>query len=562
MKKNFLKKKKIFIGAAWPYANGSLHLGHIACLLSADILARYWRQKGSKVLFVSGADCYGTPITVTAEKQKTTPSKIAQYYYREFKKNLIKDLNFSYDLFSRTTSPFHHQVVQKIFLKLYQKGYIYKDWQTLPYCSHCQRFLPDRYIEGKCPHCGFFPARGDQCDECGALLDPRQLKKPYCKICRHSPIWKKTEHFFFKLSAFAPQLKKWIKKQTTWRKNAREFSLALLSQGLKDRPITRDTTWGVKIPLKGYPNKRIYVWFEAVCGYLSASQEWAFKNEKPKAWENFWKKPAYHYYIHAKDNIPFHTLIWPAILLAYGKLNLPNQIVSSEYLTLEGKQFSTSRNWAVWLPDFLKNFDSESLRYYLTINNPETADANFSWMDFQQKHNGELIGTLANFCHRVLSFSYKNFNRQIPLAQLKLNQKLLLKTKKTFEKSGQLIESAKFRESLKNILELAQAGNKFLEEEKPWTKIKENKEKAGQSLYIALQVVNNLRILIHPFLPQTSQQLGKFLNSNQLTWQFQLLKPKHPLKKPKPLFQPIKNTAIQEQIEKLFSNQSQLKKTS
>ena len=551
-------KKRVFIGAALPYANSHLHLGHVASLIGGDILARYHRQKGREVLFVSGSDCHGTPITISAQEQGTTPRKIAQKYHKEFKQNLEKQLNFSYDIFSNTLTRTHNKLVQKFFLTLYKKGYIYLKKQRLPYCPHCKRFLPDRYIVGTCPYCGYTKASGDQCDECGHVLSPEELINPRCKICGTKPVWKETEHFFLRLSAFSKKLEKWIKKQKKWRSNAKNFSLAFLKKGLKDRAITRDLEWGVKIPLPGYKDKRIYVWFDAVIGYLSGSIEWAKKIKKPNKWKDFWKKDCYHYYIHGKDNIPFHTIIWPAMLMGFGGLNLPNQIVSSEYLLLENKQFSKSQKWAIWLIDFLKYFDSDVIRYYLVINNPETTDSNFSWNDFQSKTNNELISTFGNFVYRVLTFIYKNQNKLNKLVskskkiKLDKSEKELLKMiKKEFTQISTLIEEAKFKKALKEVINISSRGNKFLDKEKPWKEIKNNPLRAYTTLLTSLILINNLRILIFPFLPQTSQKIGKIINQNKKDWKFQSLSTLKIYKQPLPLFKKIEDKFIEERINEL-----------
>lgn len=548
--------KKFFIATAWPYANGSLHLGHIAALLGADIIARYHRLAGDDVLFVSGSDCYGTPIAIEADRESISPSEIAEKYHKEFKKTLINGLNFSYDLYTKTTTENHRKVVQEIFLKLYQEGYIYKKTQELPYCPNCQRFLSDRYIEGECPVCHFEEARGDQCDECGSLLDPRELINPRCKICDKTPEWRSSEHFFFKLSAFENQLKKWVEKSRGWRANAKNFTLSLLKQGPQDRAITRDIDWGVPIPLKGYENKRIYVWFEAVCGYLSASKEWAQLQGKNNLWENFWLDDSVeHFYIHGKDNILFHTIIWPAILLAYGgRLHLPDHIISSEYLTLEKKQFSKSRRWAVWLPDFLKNFDSETLRYYLIINGPENADANFSWSEYQDKTNGELIGNFSNFIHRTLSLIKVNFPEGVKLSRnLSIEEKRFLDlTKKSFDLVGKAINEGRFREGLRSVFQLAEYGNRYLQETSPWEKIKNNREETEKNLAVAIKVIANVAILINPYLPLTSEKIRKTIDfkPSAFNWQYLDIN-SFKIKDPEPLYKKIETKDIKKQYFKL-----------
>ncbi len=366
--------ERIFIAVAWPYANGPLHLGHIAgCYLSADIFARYHRMKGNEVLMVSGSDTHGTPITIRADQEGTTPKEVVERYHAMFLEAWEK-LGITFDLFTTTQTENHQKVVHDVFTTLHEKGYIYTGNMLLAYCAQCDRYLPDRYVEGNCPHCQNTRARGDQCDSCGRTLDPQDLVEPRCSICGATPEFKESEHFFIKLSAFEKPLLEWVEKQSHWRPNVLNFTRRFLQDGLKDRAISRDLSWGVPIPIEGYDSKRIYVWFEAVIGYLSAAVEWADKSGKPGAWEDFWKDPdTKSYYFIGKDNIPFHSIIWPAILMAYGHdLNLPYDVPANEFLSLENQKFSTSQNWAVWLPDYLERYDPDPLRYLLSINMPES----------------------------------------------------------------------------------------------------------------------------------------------------------------------------------------------
>jgi len=564
--------RDIFIGMAWPYANGSLHLGHIAALLPADILARYHRLKGDRVLFVSGTDCHGTPIAVKARELGIEPAEIAARYHQEFAAN-FQQLGFDFDYYGHTSDPRHYALVQKIFLELYEKGLIYKKEELLTYCPQCQEFLPDRYVEGTCPHCGFTHARGDQCDQCGALLDPHELIDAKCKTCGATPIQKPAEHFFLKLSAFEAQLKEWVAGQTTWRANALKFTQNLLEQGLHDRAITRDLEWGVPVPIEGYESKKIYVWFEAVCGYYTDSIFWgeeqgkkAGQKEIPSAEftlseanvlraslhsvqddngdggndkgeggndnateQIWWNNPqAWHYYVHGKDNIPFHTVIWPAILLGLGK-NLPNQIVSSEYLTLEEQKISTSRKWAVWLPDYLERYQPEALRYYLVSNGPETRDADFSWDKFIERNNKELVGTYGNLVNRLLNLAVKNFDGVLP--ESPLEPEVEAKIQATFAAASALIEKAELREALRVIFDLATFGNQYLDQRAPWKAMAEDRQGAANTLFQALQVVGALAILLEPFLPFSSAKIFDILGWTRadLKWEFQPVKPQKPL---------------------------------
>ncbi len=519
------KGRKIFIGAAWPYANNSLHLGHVSGLIGADILARYFRQSGADVLYVSGSDCHGTPIVVAAEEQGLEPEEVALKYHKEFVDSLIDGLKFSYDNFTTTLTENHKKTVQEFFLKLYEQGDIYTKTEELPYCAKCDRFLPDRYIEGTCPKCGYKDARGDQCDECGTLLDAKELIKPRCKVCGETPVFKETEHFYLKLSAYQEKITKIAENANNWRTNAVGFTNKLLNEGLRDRAITRDTKWGIPIPLPGYETKSIYVWFEAVCGYLTASTEYSKTAGSPDLWKDFWQDAeAYHYYVHGKDNIPFHSIIWPTILLAYDdSLKLPDSIISSEYLTLEKKQFSKSRKWAVWLPDFLKSFDSNYLRYHLVANGPETSDADFSWTDFQQRINKELIGNFANFAYRTIQLIAKNFQGEIsrPENYSPEQSNLVENSITAYEKIGKLIEEGRFREALKNVIELAEQGNKFLAVSEPWQSVKTDKQKAAADLFACLEVIWNSSTLIKPFLPELAIKLDDILGKVSDYWEYQ-----------------------------------------
>lgn len=544
-------QRTILICAAWPYANGSLHLGHIASLLGADIAARYHRQKQDDVLFVSGSDCHGTPIAVEAMKQNKRPEEIANYYHNEFKKSLIEGLHFSYDLYGKTSDEFHKKEVQKIFLDLYKKGYLYEKSEELPFCAVCNKFLPDRYIEGECPLCGFDSARGDQCDNCGKLMDVKLLKNAKCKICNNEPGWRESKHFFFKLSALQDKLLKYVQNNSqSWRINAVNFTLNYLKEGLHDRAITRDTDWGVEIPLSGYENKKIYVWFEAVCGYLTASKKWAESIGDPDAWKKFWEMDSWSYYVHGKDNIPFHTIIWPAILLAHGGLNLPNQIVSSEYLKLEDKQFSKSRKWAVWIPVFLSKFNADSLRYYLIIAGPENSDSSFSWLEFQSRNNAELIGAFGNFVNRVFSFIEKNYDGKVNAEDLDFDKNsLFVKIKESYDIIGNLIEEGKYRQAIQYFMKLVYLANQDINDAAPWKKIKEGREKeAERDLYRYLHVINNFRILIAPFLPEAAQKISEVLQESDLNWVFTDKIKNVAIKDVKPLFRKIEDQEIESEL--------------
>ncbi len=409
--------ERIFIGVAWPYANGPLHLGQIAgAYLPPDIFARYHRARGNEVLMVSGSDQHGTPITIRAEQEGKTPAEIAGKYHQQFLESW-QQLGISFDLFTSTGTANHAEVAQDMFLTLLKQGYIYKAKVSQPFCAKCQRYLPDRYIEGTCPYCGSSDARGDQCDQCGKPLSSAELVDPRCGICGGSPEFKDSEHFFLKLTAFEDRILAWVRKQTHWRPNVLNFTLRYLEEGLKDRAITRDIGWGIPLPVTGFPGKRLYVWFEAVIGYLSASKEWARASGDDNKWQDFWQGDAARsYYFIGKDNIPFHTIIWPAMLMGYGGLNLPYDVPANEYLIIEGRKLSSSRNWAVWLPDYLARYDPDPLRYLLSANMPETGDTEFSWREFVRRNNDELVATYGNLVQRVLIFVYRGIIQVIVFA--------------------------------------------------------------------------------------------------------------------------------------------------
>ncbi|UCD13438.1 MAG: methionine--tRNA ligase [Thermoplasmatales archaeon] len=537
---------KIFIGVAWPYANGSLHLGHIAgCYLPADIFARYNRMKDRDVLMVSGSDEHGTPITITAENEKTTPQAIVDRYNNEHTENM-NQLGISFDLFTRTTTMNHKAVVQGIFSTLYEKGHIYKKSIDAFYCETCSRFLPDRYLEGTCPYCHHEKARGDQCDSCGKLIDASELGDVRCKLCGGTPIKRTTDHLFFALSKFEPKLLQWIKEKKHWKANVLKFTHNWLKNGLQDRAITRDMTWGIPVPIPGFENKRIYVWFDAVIGYFAASKEWSQKQGKPSNWEQWWKnKDAKHYYFLAKDNIPFHSIIWPSILMGYDEsLNLPYDIPANEYLCLSGEQFSKSRSVAIWLPDILKKFDPDAVRYYLSINMPENKDSNWLWNDFVAKNNDELVGTYGNFVHRVITFTQKNFATIPKKGKLTdLDREALKTIEEASKEVGDSIEHCKFKKGLRAAMNLAQFGNFYFDQNQPWKLLKTDRERCNNVLYICFKLVKALAVFTAPYLPSSSDSIWKMLGYTDTikSWEDALseLQEGTPLEKPAPLFKKL-----------------------
>ncbi|KXS47901.1 methionine--tRNA ligase [Halanaerobium sp. ST460_2HS_T2] len=535
----------IFIGGAWPYTNGSLHLGHLASLLPGDILARYYRLKGEQVLYVSGSDCHGTPIALRAKEENVEAKEIADNYHREFKDSFEK-LGFTYDLYMRTDDSFHHQKVKEFFNELYQNEYIYEKKVEQLYCSECDQYLADRYVLGRCPECGE-PTRGDQCESCSAMIEAAELKDKKCKICGSGAEVKETEHFYLALSELESKIEKVLQKRDVWRDNAVKLTEKYLAEGLKDRAVSRNLDWGIKVPLKNYSQKKIYVWVEAVLGYLTASQKWALENNAD--WKEFWQEESKSYYIHGKDNIPFHTIILPSLLAAQGNLNLPQNIVSSEYLTIEGRKLSTSKNWAVWVKDYLKNYNPDSIRYYLTVNGPEKRDSNFSWEEFINNHNGELLAAFGNFVNRTLVFIEKYFAGKIPDAEI--DPVIADKLKSIYSKTGERIENTEFKEALENIFSLIRDLNKYFDQKEPWLSRKDNQVKCRETIYSCTAAIANLRNLLQPFLPFSTVKVTEILNLEAADWNYLKLKAGREINESEILFERIDKKQIEIEREKL-----------
>jgi methionyl-tRNA synthetase len=551
--------ERIFIGVAWPYANGPLHLGHIAgAYLPADIFARYHRLKGNKVLMVSGSDQHGAPITIRAEQESTTPQEVVAKYHQQFV-DCWKKLGISFDLFTTTGTPNHTQVTHDIFLSLLNKDYVYKDKMLQAYCPKCQRSLPDRYLEGTCPNCGFTKARGDECDECGKPLNPWELKDLRCYLCSTPPRFESSEHFFLRLSSFQDKLTAWIKEQTHWRRNVLSTTWKFLDEGLKDRAVTRDLDWGVIVPQSGFERKRIYVWFEAVIGYLSASKEWAKLQGDDTAWQVFWQDDAKSFYFIGKDNIFFHTLVWPAMLMGYGGLNLPYDVPANEFLTIEGKKLSTSRGWAIWLHDYLERYEPDPLRYALAVNMPDSGDSDFSWREFLRRNNNELVATYGNLAHRVLTFVYRNFDGVVPApGELdERSQSLLHEAEVTLGTVDKLLYRCEFKGAVKEAMSLAQKANRYLDEQAPWKTIKTEPKTSAKSVYTVLSVLAALKTIFYPFLPFSSERLHSFLGFDgsvkEAGWKVQFLPPGQKLRQPQPLFVKLDEDIVAKESSRLDS---------
>jgi methionyl-tRNA synthetase len=521
--------EKVFLGVAWPYANGPRHIGHVAGFgVPSDIFARYHRMRGNDVLMVSGTDEHGTPITVAADAEGVSPRALADRYNAVIAQDLT-DLGLTYDLFTRTTTRNHYRVVQDLFKTLYERGYILKETTLGAFSAASGRALPDRYIEGTCPHCGSPQARGDQCDACGKQLDPVDLIEPRSRTDGEPPVFKDSEHFFLDLPAFAEELRRRIEPRTDWRPNIKRFSLNLIDD-LKPRPITRDIDWGVPIPLPEYedrPDKRIYVWFDAVIGYLSASLEWADMIGEPDAWRRWWQdEDAKHLYFMGKDNIVFHSVIWPSMLLGYGPggevgagtpLRLPDNIVSSEFLTMEGQKFSSSRGVVIYVNDVLERYDADALRYFLTIAGPENADTDFTWAEFVRRTNDELVATWGNLANRSLRLA-EQLGGTVPVAEepQPADAAVRAQVEAGFADVGARLEAAQFKAAITTVMQLAGEVNTYLSTHAPWKLRESDPARARTIVHTALQCVNNLKLLFAPFLPFSSQRLHELLGHDDV----------------------------------------------
>jgi methionyl-tRNA synthetase len=590
---NDVQYRKILVCVAWPYANGYQHLGHLAgAYLPPDIFARYHRLVGNDVLMVSGSDAHGTPITVRADAEGVPPREIFERYHKTFLET-YQQIGLTFDLFTHTDTENHHRVSQDIFLKILENGYLYKEVQQQLYSPKEGRFLPDRYVEGTCPHCGYPDARGDQCDNCGKLLEPTELINPRSKESGDTNLEvRETEHYFLDLPKLSVELADYLSHgKEHWRPNVINFARNYV-QDLHGRPITRDIDWGIPIPLPGYEGKCLYVWFEAVIGYFSASVEWAKNQGTPEAWQDWWYDPeALTYYFIGKDNIPFHTVIWPAELIAVGQLycsdcqtnlNLPYDVPANEYVNFKGSKFSKSRGGTVDVPYFLSRYDPDALRFYLTAVAPETRDTEFAWEDFVERNNNELVATWGNLANRMLSFAYKRFDGRVPEpGELDdADRELLARIEGGFQTVGELYAACKFRAALNEALALAREANGYLDRKAPWFQIKEDQAAAATTVYVILKVVDNLKTILAPILPHTAQQLHEYLGyDGQLfgtqkvieyqeetrshaaltydhsgavgTWTPSRLPPGQVLRKPEPLFKKLDESLIDEEYARL-----------
>jgi methionyl-tRNA synthetase len=583
---------------AWPYANGPRHIGHVSGFgIPSDVFSRYMRMAGHEVLMISGTDEHGTPILVEAEKEGVTPRELADRYNRV----IVEDfhaLGLSYDLFTRTTTRNHYAVAQELFRTVHANGYMIAQTTVGAISPSTGRTLPDRYIEGTCPICGYDSARGDQCDNCGNQLDPVDLINPRSRLNGETPDFVETEHFFLDLPALAKALGEWLSTRTDWRPNVLKFSLNLLDD-LRPRAMTRDIDWGIPVPLPGWednPNKRLYVWFDAVIGYLSASIEWARRTGDDEAWRRWWAADAdaRSYYFMGKDNITFHSQIWPAELLGYngegekggkpgqyGKLALPTEVVSSEYLTMEGRKFSSSRRVVIYVRDFLSRYDADALRYFIAVAGPESTDTDFTWSEFLRRNNDELVAGWGNLVNRSIAMASKNFGAVPAAGTLTDADRTLLETAKAaFDTVGGLIARQRLKAAITEAMRVVGDANKYLSDQAPW-KIKDDPERLGTILHVALQVVSDCNVLLTPFLPHSAQKIHELLGGTGVhapmpeihevsdldggpgypiltgdytvgaKWESVPLQVGRPLQPPKPVFKKLDPSIVDEELARL-----------
>ncbi|WP_346858888.1 methionine--tRNA ligase [uncultured Draconibacterium sp.] len=549
------KFKRTLITTALPYANGPIHIGHLAGVyVPADIYARYLRLKNEDVIMIGGSDEHGVPITLKAKNEGITPQDVVDKFHGIIKDSFEK-FGISFDVYSRTSSKIHHETASEFFKKLYEEGKFVEKTSEQYYDEENNQFLADRYIIGTCPKCGFEKAYGDQCESCGTSLSPTELINPTSTISGNQPVLKETKHWYLPLDQYEPWLKEWILEgHKEWKSNVYGQCKSWIDSGLMPRAVTRDLDWGVPVPVEGVDGKVLYVWFDAPIGYISATKELT------EDWETYWKDPETRMlHFIGKDNIVFHCIIFPSMLKAEGTFNLPENVPANEFLNLENDKISTSRNWAVWLHEYLEDFPGKEdvLKYVLTANAPETKDNDFTWKDFQTRNNSELVAVLGNFVNRALVLTQKYYNGVVPeRGELTDYDKEALASissiKAEVEKS---IDSFRIRESLKNAMDLARLGNKYLADQEPWKVVKTDEERVKTIMNICLQITANLTICLEPFLPFSMDKLRGFINLEKLDWDkfgdTEMLKAGHKVNKPELLFEKIEDNVIEAQLQKL-----------
>lgn len=560
-----MNREKVLVTSALPYANGRIHLGHLSgAYLPADIYVRYKRLKGDDIIYICGSDEHGVPITITADKEKVSPNVIIDRYH-ELNKTAFQKFGMSFDIYSRTSLPVHHETAQEFFKCYHDQGLLIEKKTKQFFDEKVKMFLPDRYVEGTCPRCGYEEARSDECEKCGSLFEPSELINPKSKISGETPVLKETSHWYFPLGKYQERLKKYISEMSEkfgWKDNVLQYCRGWFKDGLKDRAYTRDLDWGVKVPLDDAEGKVLYVWFEAVLGYISATKELSEIRNEPELWKKYWQDPETKYVAFiGKDNIVFHTIIFPAMLMAWNdvsreKFLLPQNVPANEFLNFEGKKFSKSRGWGVDVLEFLEMFPTDPLRYTLAANLPENKDTDFYWKEFQGRNNGELADILGNFINRTFTFAFKHFDGKVPAAKNldKIDNEMIELLKSYPEKIGSLIEKYKIKDAVFEMMNLARAGNKYFNDSEPWVTVKKNKDKCANTINICLNVIYTLAELFEPVVPFSSAKIFKMLDAQKCEWHKCgeiNLKEGHKLNEPEILFTKIEDKVIEEQINKL-----------
>ncbi len=558
-------KEKIIVTSALPYANGNIHLGHLSgAYLPADIYVRYKRLNGDDIIYICGSDEHGVPITISADKEKVSPQVIIDRYH-EANKKAFERFGMSFDNYSRTSLPIHHETAKEFFLNFYKRRLFVEKKSLQFFDEKANMFLPDRYVEGTCPRCGNEEARSDECENCGSLYEPSELLNPKSKITGATPTLKETSHYYFPLGKYQPALEKYVdemNKKYGWKDNVLQYCRGWFKDGLKDRAITRDLDWGIKVPVDDAAGKVIYVWFEAVLGYISSTKELFQLRNNPDLWKKYWQDPNTKYIAFiGKDNVVFHSLIFPAILMAWnedGKEQycLPQNVPANEFLNFEGKKFSKSRNWGIDVDEFLDLFQADLLRYSLAANLPETRDTDFYWKEFQLRNNSELADIFGNFINRTFTFVFKHFDGKVPASGKleKIDEDILKGISEYPKRISGLFEKYKIRDGVNEIMNLARDGNKYFNDTEPWKTVKSDKEKCGTTLNICLQAIYTLAELFYPVLPFSMEKLFKMLNSKPVDWK-ESGKPQltagHQLNPAEILFPKIEDEKIEAQINKL-----------
>ena len=560
-----MPKEKILVTSALPYANGPIHLGHLSgAYLPADIYVRYKRLNGDDIVYICGSDEHGVPITITADKEGVSPKVIIDRYH-EANKKAFERFGMSFDNYSRTSLPIHHETAKEFFLEFYNRGMLIEKKSNQFYDEKAKMFLPDRYVEGTCPRCGNEQARSDECENCGSLYDPSELINPKSKVSGETPVLKETTHYYFPLGRYQPALEKYIDEMNAkygWKDNVIQYCRGWFKDGLKERAITRDLDWGIKVPVESAAGKVIYVWFEAVLGYISSAKEYSQIKKQPDLWKKYWQDVNTKYIAFiGKDNVVFHTIIFPAILMAWNEAGkeqycLPQNVPANEFLNFEGKKFSKSRGWGIDVDEFLNLFRADPLRYTLAANLPENRDTDFYWKEFQLRNNSELADILGNFINRTFTFIHKHFNGKVPprVKLEKIDEDMLKEISEYPQRISVFFEKYRIKDGVNEMMNLARDGNKYFNDSEPWVTVKSNKEKCGTTLNICLQAIYTLAELFSPVLPFSSEKLFKILNSNQVEWSESgksFLKEGHQINAAEILFPKIEDVVIEEQISKL-----------